>query len=253
MKRMVMNRWLRPVLALVAAAAVSGAGCGGSGSELPPDAGTPDMPDGGMPDAGTPDTPGMAPTVTASANHTSGVSGTVVQFNASGTAMRGNSIANYVWTFDDGDFAYGATPTKTFYALGTYTVHLSVIDNLGNVTTTTLTITISGGTGSAVVMAAAEATPVPNSTTSAAPAPVADLVQIPRAAPTTDGFHLAAPANWSAGGSNPVQQPVGLSAPNAGQFSFANTPPAQTFAPSTQPANWLANLVTDLEPELAII
>jgi hypothetical protein len=61
MKRMVMNRWLRPVLALVAAAAVSGAGCGGSGSELPPDAGTPDMPDGGMPDAGTPDTPGMAP------------------------------------------------------------------------------------------------------------------------------------------------------------------------------------------------
>jgi hypothetical protein len=199
------------------------------------------------------DTPGMAPTVTASANHTSGISGTVVQFNASGTAIRGNSIANYVWTFDDGDFAYGATPTKTFYALGTYTVHLSVIDNLGNVTTTTLTITITGGTGSAVVTAAADATPVISPTTSAPPAPVADLVQIPRAAPTTDGFHLAAPPNWSVGSSNPVQQPIALPAPNAGQFSFVNTPPAQTLAPPTQPANWLANLATDLEPEPAII
>jgi hypothetical protein len=50
-----------------------------------------------------------------------------------------------------------------------------------------------------------------------------------------------------------VQQLVGLSAPDAGRFSFVNTPPAQTFAPSTQPVNWLANLATDLEPELAII
>src|SRR5262249_6979710 len=164
------------------------------------------------------DTPGMAPTVTASASPTSGSTGTVVHFRASGTAASGNTIASYVWTFDDGDFAFGATPTRTFFALGTYNVHLSVIDNLGNVTTTTLTITISGGTGSAIVSTAPAAASVTGSTISAATALVSDLVQTPSAAPTADGLQLAA-ANLSGGTSSQAPQSVGVSVANPGQQS----------------------------------
>lgn len=88
-----------------------------------------------------------APSVTASANHTLGASGLAVQFNASAIALSGSTITQYAWTFDDGDFAYAPAPTKTFYAFGTYHVHLAVTDSAGNVTLTTITITITGGSG----------------------------------------------------------------------------------------------------------
>jgi len=92
-------------------------------------------------------TNGAAPTVTLSANHISGVSGLVVQFTASARAAFGDSISQYAWTFDDGDFAFGPTPTKTFFVPGTYIVHLAVSDSAGNVTLKTITITVSGGAG----------------------------------------------------------------------------------------------------------
>jgi PKD repeat protein len=88
-----------------------------------------------------------APVVTVSADHTSGASGLVVHFTASATGTNGHAITQYAWTYDDGDFAYGAAPTKTFYAPGTYHVHLAVMDSAGDVTLRTITITIAGSGG----------------------------------------------------------------------------------------------------------
>jgi hypothetical protein len=195
------------------------------------------------------DTAGMAPTVTASANHTSGSTGTVVQFNASGIAAHGDTIVSYVWTFDDGDFAYGATPSKTFYALGTYYVHLSVIDNMGNVTTQTLKITISGGNGSAISTAVAAAAPA---SSAAATAPVSDLVRIPSIGSTTDGFQMAAPTNWSASASFTQQTSVAAapaSPPSLPMtYTLGSAPPSATLT-----ADWTANLAAELQSELATI
>src|SRR5262249_25776804 len=140
-----------------------------------------------------PATAGQAPTITATGSKASGASGVSVNFTVTATPSSGHTIAQYVWTFDDGDFAFGATPSKIFYALGTYHVHLAVSDNLGNVTLKTITITISGGSGGEpspaagiadAVMAIGAATPAgatPAGTTTAG----------------TDGFQRAVPAGLS--------------------------------------------------------
>jgi hypothetical protein len=90
-------------------------------------------------------TNGAAPAVNLSANHISGVSGLAVQFTASARAAFSNNISQYAWTFDDSDFAFGPTPTKTFFVPGTYVVHLAVSDSAGNVTLKTITITVGAG------------------------------------------------------------------------------------------------------------
>jgi PKD repeat protein len=127
---------------------------------------------------------GAAPGVTATADHASGSSGLTVHFNASATALRGNSISQYVWTYDDGDFAYGQAPVKTFYAPGTYLVHLAVTDSRGNVALSTLTITITGGHTSGGQTLAV----TPTSGGSSVP----DWVNLPN---PSNGFHPAALGN----------------------------------------------------------
>lgn len=103
---------------------------------------------------------GQGPTVTASANVTSGAPGLTVNFTASATAVTG-TISQYVWTFDDGDFSYSQNPTKTFYGPGTYHVHLNVFDSSGNWTLTTIPITISSGNGPTFSVAAPLGAPAP--------------------------------------------------------------------------------------------
>lgn len=81
---------------------------------------------------------GQPPTVTVTtipspATITAGQS---VVFTASASAHNtGGSITQYAWTYDDGDYAYGFNPTKGFPAPGTYNVHVTVTDNLGNTAT----------------------------------------------------------------------------------------------------------------------
>jgi PKD repeat protein len=87
---------------------------------------------------------GQGPVVTASANVTSGNAGMTVQFTASATDP--NPITQYAWTFDDGDFSMSQNPTKSFPDPGTFQVHLTVTDSLGNTTQQQITITV-GGTG----------------------------------------------------------------------------------------------------------
>ena len=62
--------------------------------------------------------------------------GTTVNFHASATPYGTRTIAEYVWTYDDGDYAYGQDVTKAFPASSEsgnpYKVHLTVIDNEGD-------------------------------------------------------------------------------------------------------------------------
>jgi hypothetical protein len=80
------------------------------------------------------------PTITeATATPSSGTVPKKVQFHAAAIPNNGNDgfIQEYVWTFDDGCYAYGTDPLKWFNApsdpaTGPYKVHLTVIDNDGN-------------------------------------------------------------------------------------------------------------------------
>lgn len=62
--------------------------------------------------------------------------GTTVTFSASALPYGNRTIAEYVWTYDDGDYGYGQQVMKTFWAsseLGNpYKVHLTVIDSAGD-------------------------------------------------------------------------------------------------------------------------
>jgi PKD repeat protein len=110
---------------------------------------------------------GQQPTVTATANVTSGPAPLTVNFSATANDPDGQ-VVEYVWTFGDGTFSYNPAgdvasppyylrqnPTKTFYAPGTYQAYLTVTDNSGNAVTKTVTIEATGK---------AAATPTPTST-----------------------------------------------------------------------------------------
>src|SRR6185369_7706644 len=68
---------------------------------------------------------GQPPTANPIADMTSGLAPLTVHFNAQAQDADG-TIRETAWTFDDGTYAKGATPTKTFMNPGTYTVHLAV-------------------------------------------------------------------------------------------------------------------------------
>src|SRR5262249_54805412 len=63
-------------------------------------------------------TPPLFP-LAASADTTNGVAPLTVNFT--NTATPATNIAQYVWTFDDGEFALGQNPSRSFPAPGIYT------------------------------------------------------------------------------------------------------------------------------------
>jgi PKD repeat protein len=83
------------------------------------------------------------PTLSVSANPSTGVAPLVVNFSSIASNGLG-VVTNIVWTFDDGDFAYQTrNPVKTFPAPGTYQVHVTAEDAAGNAASTTTVITVS--------------------------------------------------------------------------------------------------------------
>jgi chitodextrinase len=57
--------------------------------------------------------------------------GLTVYVNGSASSDPDGSIASYAWTFGDGGTATGVSPSHTYAADGTYTITLTVTDNLG--------------------------------------------------------------------------------------------------------------------------
>jgi PKD repeat protein len=83
------------------------------------------------------------PIVTASASSTSGAPGLTVNFTC--TATDSYPIAQYVWTYSDGTFAFTQNPTKSFLVPGTFNAYVTVSDNHMNSATVLIPITITSG------------------------------------------------------------------------------------------------------------
>jgi YD repeat-containing protein len=90
---------------------------------------------------------GNQPPVASSGGPYSGVIGQNVPFSAAGSFDPDGSINSYSWNFGDGGTASGMSPTHSYVSAGTYTVTLTVTDNLaaqtGATTTTSVTTAAS--------------------------------------------------------------------------------------------------------------
>lgn len=88
----------------------------------------------------------QAPVAEANGPYAGSVGGNIA-FSSAGSSDPDGSIASYSWAFGDGTTATGPNPTKAYLAAGTYTVTLTVTDNLGLTATdqAQVTVTTSGG------------------------------------------------------------------------------------------------------------
>ena len=74
------------------------------------------------------DTDCTKPTADANGPYT-GIVGTPVNFDGTGSSDPGGTIVAYDWDFGDGEIGTGTTPAHTYSVDGTYTVTLTVTDN----------------------------------------------------------------------------------------------------------------------------
>ncbi len=88
-------------------------------------------------------TAGITPVVARAGGPYAGTAGSSLAFN--GTASTG-PIATYQWSFGDGATAYGATPSHTYAAPGTYSVTLTVFGSGGQQSSETTQAVISTAT-----------------------------------------------------------------------------------------------------------
>jgi serine protease len=111
-------------LGLLVSACGGGGGDGGGDSNPPP--------------------PNSRPIASFTATPSTGTVPLTVQFDASASTDAGGSIAGYNWNFGDNSAASsGVTTSHVFQTAGTYTVTLTVTDNLGATGSTTRQVTAS--------------------------------------------------------------------------------------------------------------
>lgn len=84
-----------------------------------------------------------APTVTISANPTSGQAPLIVEFTSNAQDVDG-TIASYLWNFGDSNVSTQANTTHTYTEPGTYTATLTVTDDYGESTVVGVIIRVSG-------------------------------------------------------------------------------------------------------------
>ncbi len=65
-----------------------------------------------------------------------------IQFDGTGSSDSDGQVLLYFWDFGDGNIAVGVKPTHQYAAGGTYTVRLTVRDNLGGISNNSTTATI---------------------------------------------------------------------------------------------------------------
>lgn len=105
-----------------------------------------------------------SPTVTATANPTTGTSPLSVSFTA--TVSGGLAPFTYAWTFGDGTSGAGESATHSYGSSGTFTAQVVVTDSLGRSGSNSVTITVtqstsglgglgSGGAGDYIIYGAA--------------------------------------------------------------------------------------------------
>ncbi len=75
----------------------------------------------------------------------SGAVGSPIGFSSSGSTDSDGSIASYLWDFGDGTTSTQANPSKSYAATGSFTVSLTVTDNLGATGSAQTTATITQG------------------------------------------------------------------------------------------------------------
>ncbi|KAA0007209.1 MAG: PKD domain-containing protein, partial [Thermoplasmata archaeon] len=92
---------------------------------------------------GVPPPPMNQPPVANANGPYSGYVGFAVSFDGSGSYDVDGVIVNYTWSFGDGDIGYGEKMTHVYTTAGTYTVSLTVEDNLGAASTNTTTVTVT--------------------------------------------------------------------------------------------------------------
>ena len=76
---------------------------------------------------------------------TSTAANLVASFDGSGSSDPDGTIASYGWVFGDATTGTGAKPSHTYAAAGTYSVKLTVTDNLGASSSVTKAVTVTSG------------------------------------------------------------------------------------------------------------
>ncbi|PWU13517.1 MAG: hypothetical protein C5B50_19140 [Verrucomicrobia bacterium] len=82
------------------------------------------------------------PSLNVSASTTNGNAPLRVSFSVSASSTHG-AVTNFVWTYDDGDFATTPTATKWFPAPGLYNIHITAEDTSGNAATAAIPINVT--------------------------------------------------------------------------------------------------------------
>ena len=99
--------------------------------------------------ASLPQCAGTGGNVAPTANFTATVTGLTAQFSNSSSDSDG-TIATHSWNFGDGSTSSAANPSKTYTTAGTYTVTLTVTDNLGLKSAVKSSTVVVGGSTSNV-------------------------------------------------------------------------------------------------------
>jgi len=85
----------------------------------------------------------LAPTARITSSATRGTAPASINFSATGSTDPDGSIASYTWDFGDGTTATGATVSKVYNTVGTFTAALTVTDNGGISNSTSLNINVT--------------------------------------------------------------------------------------------------------------
>lgn len=130
-RRILNTALFRTILFCLVTAVMTMGGCGGGGGG------------GGGGTDSPPENSNQTPAAAFSASTYAGESPLTVNFNASSSSDPDGSISAYSWNFGDSTGGSGVSVSHTFGTSGTYTVVLTVTDNLGATHSATETIVVS--------------------------------------------------------------------------------------------------------------